>query len=113
MTGWSEAEASLPTRITQIDVGGQTVLMEVTVLGGEEEVAGGPLSFEGVGATIEALSANLAEALKKARPTKASLEFGCEVAVEGGHLTALIVKGSGKATLKVTLEWSNPPANAM
>jgi len=29
-----------------------------------------------------------------------------KVAVESGHLTAVVVKGSGEANLEVTLEWS-------
>jgi hypothetical protein len=40
MTEWSEAKAPLPTSVQQVQIGGQTVLMEVTLLGGEEEVAG-------------------------------------------------------------------------
>ena len=31
--------------------------------------------------------------------------LGIEVAVESGQLTALIVKGSGKANLEITMEW--------
>ena len=109
MTEWSEAEAaSFPTGVRQVQIGEQTVLMEVALLGGEEEVVGGVMSFEGVSAAIEALSSNLGEAVKKARPTRVALEFACEVAAEAGHLTALFVKGSGKATIKVTLEWIKP-----
>lgn len=112
MTEWSEAEAEaapFPTGVRQVQIGEQTVLMEVTLLGGEEEeVAGGLMSFEGVSAAIEALSSNLGKAVEKARPTRVALEFACEVAAEAGHLTALFVKGSGKATIKVTLEWIKP-----
>jgi hypothetical protein len=40
------------------------------------------------------------------KPHKASVEFGLEVALEAGQLTALLVKGSGTSNLKITLEWS-------
>jgi Trypsin-co-occurring domain 1 len=40
------------------------------------------------------------------KPDKASVKFGLKVAVESGHLTAVVVKGSGEANLEVTLEWS-------
>ena len=46
-------------------------------------------------------------AVQKVAPTKASVEFGIEVAVEPGKVTALWVKGSGKANLKITLEWAD------
>jgi Trypsin-co-occurring domain 1 len=34
------------------------------------------------------------------------VKIGFEVAVESGQLTALIVKGSGKANLEISMEWS-------
>jgi Trypsin-co-occurring domain 1 len=39
------------------------------------------------------------------QPDKISVKVGIEVAVESGQLTALIVKGSGKANLEITMEW--------
>jgi hypothetical protein len=39
------------------------------------------------------------------RPDRGTVEFGIDVGVESGALTALVVKGTGTATLKVTLEW--------
>jgi hypothetical protein len=30
------------------------------------------------------------------------------MSIESGKLTAAIVKGSGKANMEITLEWSNP-----
>jgi hypothetical protein len=42
----------------------------------------------------------------KALETKRTvLEFGVEIAADTGGLTALIVRGSGKANLKITAEW--------
>ena len=31
-----------------------------------------------------------------------------ELALESGQLTALIAKGSSKANMEITLEWTNP-----
>lgn len=44
------------------------------------------------------------ETLDKIKPDKASANFGVELAVEAGNLTALIVKGWGKGNLEITLE---------
>ncbi len=43
--------------------------------------------------------------IQKVKPKKATLKFGMEIAVESGALTAVIVKGSGKANLEITFEW--------
>lgn len=39
------------------------------------------------------------------------MEFGLEVALESGQLTAVLVKGSAKANLKITLEWASNSSN--
>jgi hypothetical protein len=65
------------------------------------------LSFDGVVDSIQAISERLSEALKTITPDKAAIEFGVDVGVESGALTALIVKGTGSATIKITLEWDS------
>ena len=87
------------------------VHVESTVLGGEENVAFKVASFKDVTDTIEAIAISVVQSLQRIKPHKAAIEFGLEIAVESGQLTALLVKGSGKANLKVTLEWSgqSPP----
>jgi Trypsin-co-occurring domain 1 len=57
--------------------------------------------------SIESISTEIYSALKAVRPTRAKVRFGIEVGAEGGQLTALIVKGSGKASLRITLEWES------
>ncbi|WP_264308818.1 CU044_2847 family protein [Nodosilinea nodulosa] len=47
----------------------------------------------------------IATPIQNARPKKATVKFGMELAIESGQLTAVIVKGSGKANLEITLEW--------
>jgi hypothetical protein len=62
-------------------------------------------SFDGVVEAIKKISTQLSAALNEVKPDKAALEFGVDVGIESGQLTALIVKGSGSASLKITLEW--------
>jgi hypothetical protein len=94
------------SRIVKVEVQGKTIAMEVTPLGGEERVADLPHDFEELTASIEGIASSLYGAIKKIAPKKACIEFGVEAGVESGKLTALLVKGSGKANLKITLEWS-------
>jgi len=88
------------------------ILVEARSSGGVEEdvSARGLLAFEGVEESIKAISQRLTAALETARPDRASVEFGIDVAVEAGALTGLLAKGSGAATLKVTLSWERGDA---
>jgi hypothetical protein len=56
---------------------------------------------------IEEIAETIKASLDKVKPTKACVEFGVEFGYESGQLTAMIVKGTGKANLKITLEWSH------
>jgi hypothetical protein len=86
---------------------GAKIRVAATVLGGEEDVAFKLLSFDEVTKTIEGIADSLQTALQKIKPKKASVEFGLEIGVESGALTTLLVKGSGTATLNITLEWGD------
>src|SRR5947209_15168132 len=61
--------------------------------------------FKEVTDTVEGLAKALVTTLKKVKPRAASVEFGVQVGIESGKLTALLVKGTGNANLKITLEW--------
>ena len=65
----------------------------------------GAYAFEQVVEALQGIVENLKETLDKVKPDKASVKFGVEMAVESGNLTAMIVKGSGKGNLEITLEW--------
>ena len=80
--------------------------VEAIVLGGEEDVAFTTLSFKEVTDVVESIASTMTTALQKVKPKKASIEFGLEMAIESGKLTTLLVKGTGSATLKISLEWS-------
>ena len=84
---------------------GSCLYIETVILNGEEEVAFTMPSFKEITDVLEGIADSMVTTLKKIKPRKASVEFGLEVALESGQLTALLVKGSGTANLKVTLEW--------
>ena len=86
---------------------GGTLHIQATILGGEEEVVFALPSFEGVTHAIEGIAQSVVSTLEKVKPQKASVEFGLEVALESGQLTALLVKGSGTSNLKITLQWGD------
>jgi Trypsin-co-occurring domain 1 len=70
-------------------------------------------SFTDVQLAIESISRALAMTVQKAttvqkvKPDKTTVKFGLEIGIETGGLTALLAKGSSKANLEITLEWSN------
>lgn len=84
---------------------GAVAYIEVATPAGEQDVAFERIPFEAISRTIAGIAESLYAAMAKAKPSKASIELGIEVGVESGQLTALIVKGEGKANLKVCLEW--------
>lgn len=87
--------------------GGMSISIQATPLGGEELVGApsGPLAFKEVTDTVEGLAKVMIGTLKKVKPRAATVEFGLQIGVESGKLTALLVKGTGSANLKITLEW--------
>jgi hypothetical protein len=89
-----------------------TVTVEVADLGGQRQVTSELLNFDQVSGVIEKISRSLVEPVKKAAPKTATVEFGLAMALESGKLTALWVKGTGSANLKVKLKWENPGKSA-
>ena len=98
------------TEIVEVSIGnGSKMRVEARRLGrsGPEDVAWGAteLNFKDVIDTIKRLSTLVLEGIKEAKPTKAAVEFEVEVGVEAGQLTALLVKGTAKGNLKISMEW--------
>ncbi len=87
---------------------GAYIHIETTLLDGEEDVSFTLPAFKEVTEVIEGIAESVVTSLEKVKPQKASVEFGLEVALESGKLSALLVKGSGTANLKITLEWGKP-----
>ena len=94
------------TEIIKAELANGTILhIQSIILASEEEVTFTLPSFKDVTNVIEGIAESLNTTLHKVKPRKASVEFGLEVALEAGHLTALLVKGTGTSNLKITLEW--------
>lgn len=93
--------------LVPIDIDGTRVLVEVQTGADPESDVGivKDRSFDGVVDAIQKISRQLSAAMAEIKPDKAALEFGVDIGVESGQLTALIVKGTGSASLKITLEW--------
>jgi hypothetical protein len=97
------------TEVIKAELANGTIIhIQATALGGDEEVAFAVPSFKHVTDAIEGIAESIVAILQKVKPRKANVEFGLEVALEAGQLTALLVKGSGTSNLKITLEWGEP-----
>ncbi len=70
----------------------------------------GPLSFDGVRESIEAVAGELSKAWEHVRPDEAVVEFAVKATAKSGKLTALIVEGGGEAALSVKLTWKSGSA---
>jgi hypothetical protein len=106
-----EQELIVPTREKVIHVklsDGTEVAVCATMLNPEQPVAAldRVLPFTQITQIITGVANEIATALRSVKPDKASVEFGIEVAIETGTLTALLVQGTTTANLKITLEWS-------
>jgi hypothetical protein len=102
----SIVEVELPNGVTAlvnaIDAGG----------GAAKAARVGKLDLSAVMGTLEGMSLAVKPALTKAAPDKVSVEFGLELAIKSGALTAMLVGGEGNASLMVTLEWQNGDVSA-
>ena len=56
--------------------------------------------------SIERVSRDVLDAVRRAGPSKATVELGFGLAVEAGQVVALFGKGRGEASIRVILEWS-------
>jgi Trypsin-co-occurring domain 1 len=90
---------------------GAVIDIQTSSIGGEEDIAFTLYPFQEVTDKIESIARSLLATFKKVKPQSASVEFGLEVGVESGQLTALLVKGTGTAHLTVTLQWSQIQEN--
>jgi hypothetical protein len=93
---------------------GATALVQAIDAGGGAVKAGraGKSDISGVMGVLEGMSAAIRSALVEAAPDKVCVEFGLELAIKSGALTAMLVSGEGNASLKVTLEWQHDDAAA-
>ena len=102
-----EANLVIPkTEIVEAELdNGTTIRIEAISLRGEERVAYNIPSFKEVTDAVEGIAHAIVTTLRKVKPQQASVEFGVQIGVESGQLTALLVKGTGTAHLMITLQW--------
>jgi len=85
---------------------GSVIRIQATSFGGQQRIADmGLISFTDVTNTVEHIAQPVLAMLQRIKPRRGSVEFGVQVGVESGKLTALLVKGTGSANLTITLEW--------
>lgn len=95
----------------QVEAEDGPILVEAALVGGQEdeEVSARMLAFgeftTALGSVTKSVTGAVMSGLGKVKPDKVAVEFGCELGVESGKLTAILVKGTAKATVKVTMEW--------
>ncbi|MGK7888767.1 MAG: CU044_2847 family protein [Leptolyngbyaceae cyanobacterium] len=94
-----------------VDLGdGVQVQVEVAATGRQKVAAGAPpLDVEPALKGITKVAEMVAGSIQKVKPTKATVKYGLELGVEQGGLMASIVRGTGKASFEITLEWENKP----
>ncbi|MFF8840139.1 CU044_2847 family protein [Streptomyces sp. NPDC015130] len=98
--------------VTRVGVGDATLFVEATRLGPDSELEGFGDRLPDLSAVTAALASfagQIGEALDRAAPDRATVEFGCQLGLDAGKLTALVVQGSTNASLRVTLEWEKSP----
>jgi|LakMenEpi03Aug12_release.lakeMendotaPanAssembly.Ray.scaffolds.fasta_scaffold31896_5 hypothetical protein len=85
---------------------GLQIYLEVLDRGGRQEVGIlDSVPFEQVTEILGVIAQSIGNSLERAKPSKASVELGVEFGLENGQFVALIARGSGKANLKISLEW--------
>jgi hypothetical protein len=102
------------TKIIPVELSDGTIVkVEATPIG-EQQVAYQSRPLKEAISAMTSITYEVASTLQNVRdeikPDKVSVKLGLEIAIEAGQLTALIVKGAGKANFEITMEWSNKPS---
>lgn len=88
-----------------IDDQGEVAYVEARVLDEETQIASVPKALSKALLNVRMISQELLNTLIILGPKRAELEIGIEFAIESGELTTLLVSGSSKSNIKITLEW--------
>ena len=62
--------------------------------------------FSSIVSTIERVSGQVLDSVKRVAPTRAVVELGFGLAVSQGELVTLFAKAKADASIKITLEWT-------
>jgi hypothetical protein len=85
---------------------GKRIYVEITPIGSSaEDISSKSYNFENIEVILNDLTKKISKAIESSKPQKASVEFGLEITAESGDLTAILVKGSVNANIKIKLEW--------
>jgi len=92
-------------KIIPIQSEGKEIWVEVSHLGGEEDISDTIPQFEDVEESISRTAKLVQKSLSHVDAKKLTVEFGLELMLKSGKITSFLVEGEGKGSLKVTLEW--------
>ena len=86
-----------------------TIQFETTSPRGEQDISDTKMvmEYEKFSMSVEKIASKTLEPLKKLEAKKVTLKMGLALGIESGGITAMIVKGTGKANMEVTIEWEN------
>jgi len=97
----------LQTKMITVELtDGTPIRVEATSIG-DRKINFQTRPFQEVTFAIESLTKEIAEALHKVKPDRASVKFGIDIGIESGKLTVVLAKGSSTANLEITLEWGH------
>ena len=101
------AERTKPVTVKLDD--NTTIQFETTVARGEKDISDTKMvmEYEKFSMSVEKIASQTIEPLKKLQAKKVTLKMGLALGLESGGLTAMLVKGTGKANMEVTIEWEN------
>ena len=85
---------------------GQIIHAEAVLLDDEEPVSTISGKLSELMPVLQSIADCLMKALSAVSPDKTTVEFGMQIALESGKLTSLLVSGTGKANIKIVLEWN-------
>jgi Trypsin-co-occurring domain 1 len=96
----------------EVELDGTRLYIEaVTGLGGEQQVGNQVVeSLETALDSMKAIGRRVVEAAKAIEPDHFSVELGFSFKLEQGVLVAMLVKGSGTASVTVNLQWDRQTA---
>ena len=101
--------------VIPIELGDGLVLMaeaRVPATAGESEIVSMDKTLDAVTDAVRRVGEGLVDAMKAIGPKKFTIQLGFDLTVKEGQLVALLVSGSGTASIKVTLEWERSAAPA-
>jgi hypothetical protein len=107
----SDSEDVTPVEV-ELD-GTRFYIEALTDLGGEQQVSSKVVeSLQTALDSMKAIGQRVAEAAKAIEPDHFSVELGFSFKLEQGVLVAMLVKGSGTASVTVNLQWDRQTAKA-